>query len=342
MAPDDPYRILGVSPEASAHEIAQSYHRLALLYHPDRNPGFAELATARLRELNNAYELVGDRAQRRLHDSQSESGATSAPHESATRKSDDDEREILRRHLTRLLKVEQALQYTSAEAYATWPDIYTKTLAVVSACKAALAVPMRTRTRALLESPVVVAAAACRNAEYQQTLWVSGVTERRRGYFAMRRFGANMAGFSVLEERVYAGQRMSRRDADVVMSGLVRIAKRLEKDQETVQRIGSGNIRIRMQGLDEATRVMVTALVVQYADLCARRARVWLGRARLANEETDRSLGATEGLRRVGERYCEEAEHVAIRAMLLTGVQLARENRVSLSMPEVCKWLNDL
>ena len=54
---DDPYKILGVSPDASDEEIKRAYRRLAKLYHPDRNPGDEE-AAKKMQQVNAAYEQI--------------------------------------------------------------------------------------------------------------------------------------------------------------------------------------------------------------------------------------------------------------------------------------------
>ena len=53
----DYYAILGVSREASQEEIKKAYRRLALKYHPDRNPGDKE-AEERFKEINEAYQTL--------------------------------------------------------------------------------------------------------------------------------------------------------------------------------------------------------------------------------------------------------------------------------------------
>ena len=54
---EDPYKVLGVSPNASDEEIKQAYRALAKKYHPDRNPGDAE-AARRMQQINAAYEQI--------------------------------------------------------------------------------------------------------------------------------------------------------------------------------------------------------------------------------------------------------------------------------------------
>ena len=54
---EDPYKVLGVSPNASDEEIKQAYRRLAKKYHPDLNPGDEE-AAKRMQQVNAAYEKI--------------------------------------------------------------------------------------------------------------------------------------------------------------------------------------------------------------------------------------------------------------------------------------------
>ena len=54
---NDPYRVLGVSPDASDEEIKKAYRRLAKKYHPDLHPGDAE-AAKKMQEVNAAYEQI--------------------------------------------------------------------------------------------------------------------------------------------------------------------------------------------------------------------------------------------------------------------------------------------
>lgn len=54
---DDPYKVLGVSPDASDEEIKKAYRRLAKEYHPDRNPGDKE-AAKKMQRINDAYDRI--------------------------------------------------------------------------------------------------------------------------------------------------------------------------------------------------------------------------------------------------------------------------------------------
>jgi len=62
----DLYAVLDVRPEASDDDIRRQYKRLAKAFHPDLNPDPA--ATARMKNLNEAYAVLGDRDRRAAYD----------------------------------------------------------------------------------------------------------------------------------------------------------------------------------------------------------------------------------------------------------------------------------
>lgn len=63
----DYYKILGVERGADEKEIKRAYRKLALKYHPDKNPG-DDQAEAKFKEINEAYEVLGDRDKRAKYD----------------------------------------------------------------------------------------------------------------------------------------------------------------------------------------------------------------------------------------------------------------------------------
>jgi molecular chaperone DnaJ len=67
MVRQDYYTILGVSRHASDEEIKKAYRKLVFQYHPDRNPDDKE-AEVKIRELNAAYEILGDSEGRRTYE----------------------------------------------------------------------------------------------------------------------------------------------------------------------------------------------------------------------------------------------------------------------------------
>ncbi len=69
MAPYDYYRTLGVTSDVSAEDIKKAYRKLAMQYHPDRNRGNSE-SEERLKEINEAYQILGDEEKRRRYDIQ--------------------------------------------------------------------------------------------------------------------------------------------------------------------------------------------------------------------------------------------------------------------------------
>ncbi|MEO0275587.1 MAG: molecular chaperone DnaJ [candidate division WOR-3 bacterium] len=64
----DYYEILGVPRNATPEEIKKAYRRLALKYHPDRNPQNKKEAEEKFREISEAYEVLMDPQKRALYD----------------------------------------------------------------------------------------------------------------------------------------------------------------------------------------------------------------------------------------------------------------------------------
>ena len=67
MSKRDYYEVLGVSKGASDDEIKKAFRKLAVKYHPDKNPGNKE-AEAKFKEANEAYSVLSDKTKRARYD----------------------------------------------------------------------------------------------------------------------------------------------------------------------------------------------------------------------------------------------------------------------------------
>lgn len=63
---EDYYQVLGISPRATQLEVRRSFRKLAVLYHPDKNKTVE--GEERFKEINRAYEILGNPEKRALYD----------------------------------------------------------------------------------------------------------------------------------------------------------------------------------------------------------------------------------------------------------------------------------
>lgn len=76
----DPYLVLGVARNATSREIRAAYRALGAKYHPDRHQGnpLEELASAKMAEINRAYEVLSDPKRRAAFDAGAGAGGGAA------------------------------------------------------------------------------------------------------------------------------------------------------------------------------------------------------------------------------------------------------------------------
>ncbi|XP_059224688.1 dnaJ homolog subfamily B member 6 isoform X2 [Stomoxys calcitrans] len=70
----DYYKVLDVPRSATEAEIKKAYRKLALKWHPDKNPDNLDEANKRFRELSEAYEVLSDEKKRRVYDQYGKEG----------------------------------------------------------------------------------------------------------------------------------------------------------------------------------------------------------------------------------------------------------------------------
>lgn len=70
----DYYAVLSVSRDASEAEIKKAYRKLALKWHPDKNPDNKEEADRRFKEISEAYEVLSDKDKRSVYDQYGKEG----------------------------------------------------------------------------------------------------------------------------------------------------------------------------------------------------------------------------------------------------------------------------
>src|SRR5512144_3432712 len=68
MTKRDYYEVLGVSRTCDDDELKRAYRRLALKYHPDKNPDTRSEAEERFKEVNQAYQILSDPQRRAQYD----------------------------------------------------------------------------------------------------------------------------------------------------------------------------------------------------------------------------------------------------------------------------------
>ncbi|KAJ8490432.1 hypothetical protein OPV22_012153 [Ensete ventricosum] len=75
----DYYNILKVNRSATDEDLKKSYRRLAIRWHPDKNPSNKEEAEAKFKQISEAYEVLSDPRRRAVYDQHGEEGLKGVP-----------------------------------------------------------------------------------------------------------------------------------------------------------------------------------------------------------------------------------------------------------------------
>ncbi|CAG8630926.1 14815_t:CDS:10, partial [Acaulospora morrowiae] len=76
MRPTNYYEVLGVESNATENEIRKAYRKLAMKFHPDKNPD--EEASEKFKEISHAYEILSDQEKREMYDRYGEEGLSNS------------------------------------------------------------------------------------------------------------------------------------------------------------------------------------------------------------------------------------------------------------------------